>query len=257
MANIIAIANQKGGVGKSTTTANTAAGLKECGKRVLMIDMDPQATLTKRYGQVDQKEIEEQHKTIYYGLVHRKPFSEIVVGDNPALVASNIRLNTGNSEILTGNYWNKHELLKKSLAEILDRFDFILIDCPPRIDLLTVNALCAAHGVLIPTIADYDSLLGIEDLMKLIDEIKTEVNHNLEVIGILPTLFHPTHNADRVYLDQLRTLLDGYPILEPVPYSTRYKQGTETGRPTLEIDPTAPGVKSYKLVVKHLLAIYE
>lgn len=257
MAHIIAVANQKGGVGKSTTTANTAAGLKERGKRVLMIDMDPQATLTKRYGQIDQQEMEEQHKTIYYGLVHRKPFSEIVVGGNPALVASNIRLNTGNSEILTGTHWNKHLLLKKGLEEIQNRFDFILIDCPPRIDLLTVNALCAAHGILIPTIADYDSLLGIEDLMKLIDEIRSEVNHNLEVIGILPTLFHPTHNADRVYLDQLRTLLEGFLIFEPVPYSTRFKQGTETGRPTLEIYPTAPGVRSYKLVVEHLLAIHE
>lgn len=257
MAYIIAIANQKGGVGKSTTTANTAAGLKERGKRVLMVDIDPQATLTKRYGRVDLQELERQHQTIYYGLVHRKPFSEIVVGDNPALVASNIRLNTGNNELMMNNSWNKHQLLKKGLAEILDRFDFVLIDCPPRIDLLTVNALCAADGVLIPTIADYDSLLGIEDLMKLIDELKTEVNYNLEVIGILPTLFHPNHNADRVYLDQLHSLLEGYPILDPVPYSTRYKQGTETGRPTLEIDPTAPGVKSYKLVVEHLLAIYE
>ncbi|MCP5458701.1 MAG: ParA family protein [Gammaproteobacteria bacterium] len=256
MGHVIAIANQKGGVGKSTSTANIAAALKERGKRVLMIDMDPQATLTKRYGQVNHEELEQQHKTIYYGLVHRKPFSEILVGENPALIASNIRLNTGSNEILTGNYWNKHGLLKRGLTEILDAFDYALIDCPPRIDLLTVNALCAANGVLIPTIADYDSMLGIEDLMKLIDEIKTEVNHTLDVIGILPTLFHPTHNADRAYLEQLSSLLEGYEILEAVPYSTRYKQGTQTGQPTLEVDPTAPGVTAYKRVADHLLSIY-
>ena len=263
MAHIIAIANQKGGVGKTTSTANISAGLAAAGKRVLMVDIDPQASLTKRYGDVDPRRIDTEKKTIYYGLVKdddtgaTRPLSEIIFGDNPALIPSNIKLSTANNEILVGAYFDKYNLLRKKLAEIKGRFDYILIDCPPNMDLLMANALCAAHGVLIPSIMDFDSLLGVEDLLKLVMDIKSEVNHDLEIIGVLPTIFEERHTVDRQYLDELRALMDGYTIFPPVARSTRYKQGTETGLATLITDPHAPGVDAYRRVVDHLIKYYE
>ncbi len=245
MAKIIAVANQKGGVGKTTSTINLAFSLANRGKNVLAIDADPQASLTFYFGQ-DERELEENKRTLFYSLVEERPLSELLIEGNPALIASSIMLSKADRDLMMRMRYTD-TLLREKLRELSDAYDFILIDCPPTLTLLTSNALAAAHAVLIPVKTDLLSILGIPLLLQEIEEVRARANPNLSVWGALPTLYNTRFTNDNQALEALKNILapKGIRVFQPIPRSTGYDRASGEGIPTVVLSPNAPGVEVY------------
>ena len=252
MARVIAIANQKGGVGKTTTAAHLAHALAERGKKVLAIDADPQASLTFYLGH-DERALESTQKTLYYALIKDVPLADIVVGSNPALIPSSIMLAKADPELMSepGSSW----VLKEKLNELRDGFDFILIDCPPTLTLLTVNALSAADAVLIPVKTDTLSSLGIPLLLDTIRKIRRRGSTRLEVLGILPTMYNAQYAHDRETLEELRAAFAGeVRIFEPIKRSTVFDRAAAAGGTVREVAPRAANIEPYYELADYIIA---
>ncbi|MBV9481287.1 MAG: ParA family protein [Acidobacteria bacterium] len=247
----IAVANQKGGVGKTTTTVNLACALSKHGKKTLIIDADPQASATI-YLRNDPRKLEAQHQTLYYGLLKEKSLTELVVGGNPALIPSSIMLSAADAELMSEPF--SSVVLKEKVNELRDEYDFIIIDTPPNLSLLTINALSAADRVLIPTKAEYLDIMGIPLLFETIQKIQRRGNNRLQVLGILPTLFNAHFSQDRAILEELRASLGGSTrILEPINRSTAFGRSASVGKPILELDPNIPGAQVYYKLAEELI----
>ena len=242
---IIAITNQKGGVGKTTSTINLAHALVERGKRVLAIDADPQASLTIYFGH-EPHSLERQEKTLYFPLVQGIDLNGTVIDGNPALIPSSIRLSRADKELINKARYTT-TLLREIIREVNGSYDFVLIDCMPHLGILTSNALSAAHYVLIPVRTEYLSIEGIPLILEEIDETQRHSNRNLKVLGILPTMFDGRTNNDKEALAALQTIgsQQGIRIFDPVSRSTKYDRATPQGKPTLVLEPDAPGVDAY------------
>jgi len=257
MATVIAIANQKGGVGKTTSTINLAYALIERGKTVLIIDADPQSSLTIYAGE-DPREIEAQQKTLYYGLMKDKTLLSLVIPGTPkkpALLPSSIRLASAEPELV--QEWDSASVLKTKLAEVKGTgvYDFILIDCPPTLTLLTVNALAAANLVLIPVKTDYLSVMGIPLLLETITRIQTKANPGLKILGVLPTMFVERNNHDNGCLTEIHESLEPrIHVFEPIKRSTAFDKSAAEARPTLEFLPNTPGVQNYYQLADYIIA---
>jgi chromosome partitioning protein len=252
MAEVIAIANQKGGVGKTTTSINLSYALARKGARVLAIDADPQASLTFYFGK-DERELESAQQTLYHALFSDKPLGELIIGDNPALIPSSIMLSKADAELMAepGSSW----VLKEKLNGVRDGYDFVLIDCPPTLALLTVNALSAADAVLIPVKTDLLSTLGIPLLLDTIQKIRKRGNSRLAVLGVLPTMFNPRHLHDKEVLEEIRASFGEHVrIFEPIQRSTGFDKAPATGRPTVEIFPDNPGAENYQRLADEIIA---
>jgi len=258
MATVIAIANQKGGVGKTTSTINLAYALLERGKSVLVIDADPQSSLTIYAGE-DPREIEAQEKTLYYGLMKDKTLLSLVIpgtSKKPALLPSSIRLASAEPELV--QEWDSASVLKTKLAELkgIGTYDFILIDCPPTLTLLTVNALAAANLVLIPVKTDYLSIMGIPLLLETVTRIQTKANPSLKILGVLPTMFVERNNHDNGCLAEIRESLEPrIHVFEPIKRSTAFDKSAAEARPTLEFLPNTPGVQNYYQLADYIIAL--
>lgn len=255
MALILAIANQKGGVGKTTSTANLAYALVQRGKSVLAIDTDPQASLTICFGQ-DPRALEEQGKTLYHALIKQEPLSTLIltITGGLAIVPSSIRLASAEPELFS--LWDSASVLREKLEEIAGRFDFILLDCPPSLTLLTVNAMAAAHWVLIPVKTDYLSVMGIPLLLDTVDKLKRRINPALKVFGVLPTMFNMRNTHDNECLAELHQSLEPrIPVFPPINRSTAYDKAPVEGRPTLELLPDTPGVQVYNSLAEKILTL--
>ncbi len=246
MEKIIAIANQKGGLGKTTSVVNLAYALGQRKKRVLAIDVDPQSSLTIYYG-YDPRYLEEEEKTLYHALIKDRNLNDLILDasdSKPSLVPSSIRLASAEPELIS--LWESAGVLRERLEGVKNHYDFILLDCPPSLTLLTINALAAAQYLLIPVKTDYLSIMGIPLLLETVEKLRRRINPNLEVIGVLPTMFNARNTHDKECLVELRKSLEPrIEVFDPINRSTAFDKAPVEGKSTLEMLPDTPGVQIY------------
>ena len=251
MGHVIAVANQKGGVAKTTTVVHIGAAIAELDKRVLLVDLDPQGHLAEGFGLVsDQLEAE-----ISDVLDGSKKITEIVIPTiryNLDLAPSNIRLS--DMELTLVNLRFREYKLKRALEPVISRYDYILLDCPPSLGLLTVNALIAADSVLIPMASEYYSMLGVNLLINTINTIKREANPDLSVLGIIHTHHKRTVHAREV-VQRTKDELGGHiRVFEsPINDSTRFAEAAGQGKTVFETAPDIEGALAYRAIAKEIV----
>lgn len=241
----IAVANQKGGVGKTTTTVNVAYALSQQGQRVLAVDIDPQASLSI-YAGLDVRALAASGSTLYNGLVEDTPLASLVQKTTHYdVIPSSIHLSTGEAELIASPLAGP-TLLRSLLTPLRSEYDVILIDCPPTLTLLTVNALAASDFVLIPVKTDFLSLMGLPLLLDSVEQTRRRANPGLQVLGILPTMHSAHYSHNQEALAELEALAEsGIRLFDPIARSTRYDKAAAEYRSTLESAPRTPGVQNY------------
>ena len=240
MVRIIAFANQKGGVGKTTTTASIGAALVERGRRVLAVDLDPQGALTYSFG-IDPDALDE---TVNDVLVRRLPMEKVIVTSEVDLVPSNIDLAGAEAVLLAKT--GREYALERALRELLPLYDYVLIDCPPSLGILTINGLTAAHEVVIPLLAEALSHRAVGQLVETLGDIRHFTNPDLSVLGLIATMYDDrTRHAREVLADVGARY--GVDVLEPpIRKSIRFAEATQAGKSILRFAPHHPGADAYR-----------
>lgn len=247
---IIAITNQKGGVGKTTTSVNLAASLAATRRRVLLVDLDPQGNATMGSG-VDKRTVE---ASLYDVLVEERDISSVVVPAGQAgytLLPANDDL-TG-AEIAIWELPQREQRLQRALSAVRDDYDYILIDCPPSLNMLTLNALAAAEAVLIPMQCEYFALEGLSALIKTIDRIRSALNPGLHVEGILRTMFDPRNNLANEVSAQLVAHFGDRVYRSVIPRNVRLAEAPSHGLPVLLYDKASRGAQAYLALAGEIL----
>ena len=250
MTRIIAVANQKGGVGKTTTCVNLAASLAATHRRVLLVDMDPQGNATMGCG-IDKMELEQSVTEVLLGEVTAADTIVSVPEGNFAILPGNESLTIAEVKLL--QEIGREMRLKKALAPVKGLYDFILIDCPPSINMLTVNALTAADGVLIPMQCEYYALEGLSALLDTIEQVRDSVNADLEVFGLLRTMVDPRINLSNEVSQQLVDHFDDKVFRTVVPRNVTLAEAPSFGRPVLFHDRSSRGALAYLALAGEVL----
>ncbi|SUP43958.1 ParA family protein [Veillonella criceti] len=250
MGKIIAITNQKGGVGKTTTSVNLSACIAKLGKKVLLIDMDPQGNASSGLG-IDKDNLD---SCIYDVLINDMAVEDVIVPTaikKLKIAPASIDL-AGASVELVG--LSKREyILKKALKSIKDEFDYIFIDCPPSLDLLTLNALVAANGVLIPIQSEFYALEGVSQLMNTINLVKKSLNEKLDVEGVLLTMFDGRTNLSIQVADEVKKYFTTKVYKTIIPRNVRLSEAPSYGEPIIIYDPKSKGAEVYMKLAKEVL----
>ncbi|MEG6565632.1 ParA family protein [Thermoanaerobacterium saccharolyticum] len=251
MGKVIAVANQKGGVGKTTTTINLGYSLSAAGKKILCVDMDPQSNMTSGFG-IDTSSI---NCTTYNILIEGKDIKEAYIKledmSGITIVPSSIQL--AGAEIELVPMLSREFRLKNSINEIKEDFDYILIDCPPSLGLLTINALTAADSVLVPIQCEYYALEGLTQLMNTINLIKKNINHSLEIEGVVLTMFNARTNLSIQVVDEVKKYFKGKVYGTIIPRNIRLGEAPSFGKPISLYDPHSKGAEAYEELAKELI----
>ena len=251
MARIIAVVNQKGGVGKTTTSVNLAASLAEQGKRVLLVDLDPQGNATTGSG-VDKKTIERTVYQVLLGLGEVASIRTTSESGKYDLLPANREL--AGAEVELVELPNREGRLKAALAVVEGDYDFVLLDCPPSLSLLTINGLVAAREVLIPMQCEYYALEGLSDLVGTIKRVRSNLNPVLEIGGLLRTMFDPRNTLSQQVSAQLEQHFGDKVFKTLVPRNVRLAEAPSYGMPAVVWDRTSKGAQAYLALAAEILA---
>jgi chromosome partitioning protein len=242
MARIFCIANQKGGVGKTTTTVNLAAGLARIGQRVLVVDLDPQGNATMGSG-IDKRALE---LSIYDVLLESASISEARQRSDKAgydVLGANRELAGAEVELVVLD--RRDRRLKGALAAINGDYDFVLIDCPPSLSLLTLNGLCSAHGVIVPMQCEYFALEGLSDLVNTIKQVHANLNPDLQIIGLLRVMYDPRITLQQQVSEQLKAHFGDKVFNTVIPRNVRLAEAPSYGLPGVVFDANAKGAQAF------------
>jgi len=248
---VIAVANQKGGVGKTTTCINLASCLAEAGKKVLLLDSDPQGNSTSGLG-IDKNDLKQ---CMYDVLIKKLPLQDIIVHTAwPNLDVAPSTINLAGAEIDLVNQMNREGCLKRALDLIKDDYDFVLIDCPPSLSLLTINALTAAHSIIIPIQCEFYALEGVTQLLNTAERVQEVLNPDLELEGILMTM---SDNRTNLSNDVMNEVKEHFPALlydTIIPRSVRLGEAPSFGQPINIYDPKSKGAEAYRALAQEVIA---
>jgi chromosome partitioning protein len=250
MAKIFCIANQKGGVGKTTTTVNLAAGLAKIGQRVLLVDLDPQGNATMGSG-VDKRGLA---LSVYDVLLESASVQEAAVASGPGgyrVLGANREL--AGAEVELVELERREKRLKAALDAVQADYDFVLIDCPPSLSMLTLNGLCSAHGVIVPMQCEYFALEGLTDLVNTIKQVHANLNPELQIIGLLRVMYDPRITLQAQVSEQLKGHFGDKVFNTVIPRNVRLAEAPSYGLPGVVFDPAAKGSQAFVEFAKEMV----